>query len=82
MFSLVERIQEISFRENLNLDNTTMHALAEKSECDIRSCLSSMQFLKRRKTTSKDALLAQLGGKDKNKGIFSVWTDIFTMPDG
>ncbi len=80
--SLAERLREISSREHLHLDNGTIQSLCEKSECDIRSCLSTLQFLKKKKCTPKDALFSLVGMKDKSKGLFPVWSDIFTVPDG
>jgi len=79
-FSLAERLQHISIKENLDLDNGTIASLVDKSESDIRSCLSTLQFLKKKKCTSKDELFTQIGMKDKSKGIFAVWQDIFTVP--
>ena len=64
------------------LDNNSLHTLAQKTECDIRSCLSTMQFLKRKNARSKSDYLAQLGKNDKTKSIFSVWEDIFFVPQG
>ncbi len=76
----MERLNDVSNRENLHLDSSTIQTLCQKSECDIRSCLSTLQFLKMRRYTSKDAIFAQVGIKDKSKGIFAVWGDIFSLP--
>lgn len=78
--SLVERLNYVTEKEKLHLDTNTIQSLCQKSECDIRSCLSTLQFLKLKRYTSKDAIFAQVGIKDKSKGIFTVWGDIFTLP--
>jgi hypothetical protein len=78
----VERIEGISLKEGLKLDSGSLHKLAEKTECDIRSCLSTMQFLKGKSGTARSDFLSHLGNKDKSKGIFTVWEDIFFLPQG
>ncbi|CAL8094492.1 unnamed protein product [Orchesella dallaii] len=78
---LIDRLNEVSDREKLFLDSKTLQNLCHKSECDIRSCLSTLQFLKRKRCSPQDALFAQVGMKDKSKGIFAVWNDIFTLPE-
>lgn len=80
--ALAERLEEICSRESLGLDTTTILSLCDKSDCDIRSCLSTLQFLKTKKVSPKDALYSLVGMKDKTKGLFPVWSDIFTIPDG
>ncbi|ODN05414.1 Chromosome transmission fidelity protein 18 [Orchesella cincta] len=78
---LIDRLNEVSDREKLFLDSKTLQNLCHKSECDIRSCLSTLQFLKRKRCSPQDALFAQVGMKDKSKGIFAVWNDIFNLPE-
>jgi hypothetical protein len=41
-----------------------------------------MQFLKKKNCTPKDALFSQIGMKDKSKGVFAVWSDIFSISEG
>lgn len=77
---MTERLNYVIRKENLHLDSNTVQSLCQKSECDIRSCLSTLQFLKMKRYTSKDAIFAQIGNKDKSKSIFAVWGDIFTLP--
>ena len=77
-------MKEVSLKEDLSLDTVILHKLAEKTDCDIRSCLSSMQFMKsykgRNADTESQDLFQQIAKKDKNKGIFAVWNDIFNLP--
>jgi len=80
IFRLVERIEEISLKEDMTIDNGTLHCIAEKSECDIRSCLSTMQFIKQKDGKITHSFLSQLGTKDKSKGLFGVWEDLFFLP--
>ena len=79
-------MKEVSLKEDLTLDAVTLHRLAEKTDCDIRSCLSSMQFLKNYKGSASGSdsqdIFNQLARKDKNKGIFAVWNEIFNLPHG
>jgi len=79
--SLIDRINEISLNEKLDLDSYTTRMICEKSECDIRSCLSTLQFMKKRKCRPNDAMFAQIGVKDSKKGIFTVWGEIFLIPE-
>ena len=57
-------------------------ALCEKSQNDIRSCLSTLQFFKSRglKLTSYDVHKTFVGNKDTQKSHFTVWQDIFQIP--
>ncbi|CAG7731465.1 unnamed protein product [Allacma fusca] len=82
--ALVERLKEVSLREDLSMDSVTLHKLAEKTDCDIRSCLSSMQFLKSYNSSGgiSNDIFNQIAKKDKNKGIFAVWDEIFKLPLG
>ena len=44
---LAERLKEIALREKLSTDLTALLALCKKSDNDIRSCLSTLQFFNR-----------------------------------
>ena len=79
---LAQRLSHISLREQLKTDMTALMALCEKSQNDIRSCLSTLQFFKSRglKLTSYDVHKTFVGSKDQTKGHFSVWQELFQMP--
>eukprot|EP00088_Acartia_fossae_P024597 TRINITY_DN2552_c0_g1_i1.p1 TRINITY_DN2552_c0_g1~~TRINITY_DN2552_c0_g1_i1.p1 ORF type:complete len:946 (-),score=309.66 TRINITY_DN2552_c0_g1_i1:176-3013(-) len=79
---LAERLKEIALKEKLSTDLTALLALCKKSDNDIRSCLSTLQFFNRRGRTFKasDVSSVSLGVKDTQKSLFGVWADIFGQP--
>ncbi|KAJ8979267.1 hypothetical protein NQ317_012737 [Molorchus minor] len=78
---LSERLMEIARRQQIKTDLGAMLALAEKSNNDIRSCLSVLHFFKvqNKPVTLFDVHRASIGQKDMQKGLFSVWNDIFQI---
>ncbi|XP_017780775.1 PREDICTED: chromosome transmission fidelity protein 18 homolog [Nicrophorus vespilloides] len=78
---LAERLKEISNKERIKTDLGTLMALGEKSSNDIRSCLSFLHFFKFQKNfvTLSDVQKTSIGQKDMQKGLFSVWQDIFEI---
>ncbi|XP_066137903.1 chromosome transmission fidelity protein 18 homolog [Euwallacea fornicatus] len=78
---LAERLMEISRRQQIKTDNGAMMALAEKSNNDIRSCLSVLHFFKAQNKAIglTDVHKASVGQKDMQKGLFTVWQDIFQI---
>ena len=52
--------------------------LCELTECDVRSCLNTLQFLARKGRPIKVSDLTGLhvGQKDINKGAFTIWQDL------
>ncbi|KAG5874386.1 hypothetical protein JTB14_000686 [Gonioctena quinquepunctata] len=78
---LAERLMCIARRENIKTDLGAMLALADKGNKDIRSCLSVLYFFK---VQNKPVLLSDIhktsiGQKDIQKGLFSVWQEIFQI---
>ena len=55
--------------------------LCEQTECDVRSCLNTLQFLARKGRPIKVADLAGLsiGQKDISKGAFTIWQDLLQI---
>ena len=53
--------------------------LAERTECDVRSCLNTLQFLARRQKDVRAADVAhqQVGQKDITRSAFAVWQELF-----
>ena len=45
---LAQRLQDIAMKEKLRTDMTALMALTEKTDNDIRACLSTLQFFKSR----------------------------------
>ncbi|CAH1116281.1 unnamed protein product [Phaedon cochleariae] len=78
---LSERLMCISRREGIKTDMGAMMALAEKSNNDIRSCLSVLHFFKTHKkpVTLSDIYRTSIGQKDMQKGLFTVWQEIFQI---
>ncbi|GBM98226.1 Chromosome transmission fidelity protein 18 [Araneus ventricosus] len=76
---LASRLQEISSKEGLIADMAALSLLCEKTCNDIRSCLSTLQFLHRSKKELKMSDLEglQIGQKDMQKSLFAVWQDVF-----
>jgi chromosome transmission fidelity protein 18 len=58
--------------------------LAEATGGDIRSCISTLQFLSRKKTaasiTVQDIHNSSVGVKDKVVDVKTVWTKVFHQP--
>lgn len=56
-----------------------MSALCQKTECDVRSCLNTVQFLAKNHAAIKLGAVQALsiGQKDMTKSAFRVWTDLF-----
>lgn len=52
--------------------------LCELTECDVRSCLNTLQLLARKGRPIKVSDLTGLhvGQKDINKGAFTIWQDL------
>lgn len=55
--------------------------LCEQTECDVRSCLNTLQFLARKGRPIKVADLngLSIGQKDISKGAFSIWQDLLQI---
>ncbi|CAB4009807.1 chromosome transmission fidelity 18 homolog, partial [Paramuricea clavata] len=79
---LAQRLMEVSKKELFQTDMTTLLALCEKTENDIRSCLNTLQFLrqKRQNLTVDYIQSATIGQKDTQKTLFSLWQAIFRLP--
>ncbi|KAG8448152.1 hypothetical protein GDO86_015300 [Hymenochirus boettgeri] len=80
---LVQRLYEISIKQGMKADTGALMALCEKTENDIRSCINTLQFLHGRGKNVLNMRTVQstkIGLKDQNKGLFSVWQEIFQLP--
>ncbi|KAF6029468.1 CHTF18 [Bugula neritina] len=76
---LATRLLEICQQEALFTDMSTLMALCKKAACDIRSCLNTLQFVRRRKSELSMRSLAGLaiGSKDEQRSLFSFWQQVF-----
>jgi len=79
---LAGRLQTVCGREKLKTDLTALLALCQKTDNDIRSCLSTLQFFRKSKGVLRaaDVARASVGTKDSHRSLYSVWQDIFSIP--
>ncbi|XP_053674908.1 chromosome transmission fidelity protein 18 homolog [Anopheles nili] len=78
---LADRLLAIAEKERITTDLASMFALAEKTGNDVRSCLSMLQFFASAKKPIRltDVLKSTVGQKDRQKGLFSIWSSIFQI---
>ncbi|KAK4315368.1 hypothetical protein Pmani_013421 [Petrolisthes manimaculis] len=79
---LAQRLLEITRKRDLRADLSVLMALCDKTENDIRSCLSVLQFVRssRREVRLEDVMGAAVGQKDHQRSLFNMWSDIFSIP--
>ena len=79
---MADRLREITAVEKLKTDLSALLALCKKTDNDIRSCLSTLQFFRRRgkQLRASDVASVAVGAKDANRSLFSVWENVFTIP--
>ncbi|XP_058126500.1 chromosome transmission fidelity protein 18 homolog [Anopheles ziemanni] len=78
---LADRLLTIAKREDITTDLSSMMALADKTGNDVRACLSMLQFFACAKKPIRltDVLKCNVGQKDRQKGLFSIWSSIFQI---
>lgn len=76
---VVHRLKYICKQEGFKTSSIALSALAEFAECDIRSCLNTLQFLKKKKETLNFMEVGSqvVGQKDMSRSAFDVWKEIF-----
>ncbi|KAL4561136.1 hypothetical protein LXL04_033298 [Taraxacum kok-saghyz] len=76
---IVSRLKFICNKEGMRTSSIALTALAEYTECDIRSCLNTLQFLNGKKEILNvlDISSQVVGRKDTSKSIFDVWKEVF-----
>lgn len=77
--SLCSRLLEICKKEDLVTDAHALSALCGLADNDIRSCLNTLQMIRRRtrKVTCEVIRDCTIGQKDTTKSVFHVWDQIF-----
>jgi len=70
---------EISRSENIKTDIGAMTTLCNKTNNDIRSCLSTLSCFKNQSISLSHIKNANVGLKDMQKGLFTVWQEIFQI---
>ena len=78
---LAHRLQMVCAAEGLRAEKSTLRMLAERAECDVRSCLNTLQFLSKRQklVRQRDVAGLGLGQKDMTKGAFQVWGELLQI---
>lgn len=78
---LAERLFTIAKKESVKTDMSTLLSLAEKTGNDIRSCISVLQFYgcAKKPLMIWDVMKSDVGQKDRQKGLFEVWSAIFQI---
>ncbi|KAH9505293.1 Chromosome transmission fidelity protein 18 [Bulinus truncatus] len=78
---LASRLLEVVREEMLKTDLNALLALCQRTDNDIRSCLNTLQFVKQKQKelTMQDVQTMNVGQKDTQKSLFTVWHEVFTM---
>ncbi|KAA8548452.1 hypothetical protein F0562_000136 [Nyssa sinensis] len=76
---VVNRLKYICNKEGLKTSSIALTALAQYTECDIRSCLNTLQFLNKKKEVLNVLEISSqvVGRKDTSKSVFDIWKEIF-----
>ncbi|XP_051118376.1 uncharacterized protein LOC127242740 isoform X2 [Andrographis paniculata] len=76
---VVNRLKYICHKEGMRTNSHTLTALAEYTECDIRSCLNTLQFLNKKKELLNVMEISSqvVGRKDVAKSTYDIWKAIF-----
>ncbi|KAL4312022.1 hypothetical protein GQ457_01G023010 [Hibiscus cannabinus] len=76
---VVSRLKYICNKEGMKTSSIALTALAEFTDCDIRSCLNTLQFLHKKKEALNvmDISSQVIGRKDISKSAFDIWREIF-----
>ncbi|KAK1426376.1 hypothetical protein QVD17_15047 [Tagetes erecta] len=76
---IVNRLKYICNKEGMRTSSVALTALAEYTECDIRACLNTLQFLNKKKEMLNvlDISSQVIGRKDTSKTVFDIWKEIF-----
>ncbi|XWS35110.1 hypothetical protein CRYUN_Cryun21dG0098100 [Craigia yunnanensis] len=76
---VVSRLKYICNNEGMKSSSVALTALAEFTECDIRSCLNTLQFLNKKKEALNVMEISSqvVGRKDMTKSAFDIWKEIF-----
>uniref|UniRef100_A0A8D8TYP3 Chromosome transmission fidelity protein 18 homolog n=1 Tax=Cacopsylla melanoneura TaxID=428564 RepID=A0A8D8TYP3_9HEMI len=72
---------EVSKEEHINTDLSAMIALSEKTSNDIRSCLSALSCYQNQTLRLAQVHNANIGLKDMQKPLFSMWGELFQIQD-
>ncbi|XAR62771.1 hypothetical protein NMG60_11017642 [Bertholletia excelsa] len=76
---IVSRLKYVCKKEGLKTSSIALTALAEYTDCDIRSCLNTLQFLHKKKENLNMLEISSqvVGRKDSSKSVFDIWREMF-----
>ncbi|WOL00712.1 chromosome transmission fidelity protein [Canna indica] len=76
---VVNRLKFICLKEGFRTSTSALSALAEYTDCDIRSCLNTLQFLNKKKEALNILEIGSqvVGRKDMSRSAFDVWKEVF-----
>lgn len=79
---LSKRLRDICDRESLKADSKSLTTLIEVSGGDIRSCLNTLQVVRKQSDTLEAEAIksAALGSKDTSASVSAIWDRLFKMP--
>ncbi|MEW5305954.1 MAG: hypothetical protein WDW36_008463 [Sanguina aurantia] len=75
---LVARLRVVCELEGIKVDKMALTLLAERTDCDIRSALNTLQFLSRRcpHIHAHNIEGLNIGTKDSSKSAFDIWSAV------
>lgn len=75
---LVERLRYICNKEGLRAEKSTLRALADRAEGDIRACLNTLQFISKKQDRLRitDVSSVGIGQKDITMSAYRLWKDL------
>ncbi|KAF8015991.1 hypothetical protein BT93_H1517 [Corymbia citriodora subsp. variegata] len=74
---IVSRLKYICNKEGMKTSSIALTALAEYAECDIRSCLNTLQFLNKKKETLNVIFQKRKNKRDRKSSIASSMSSEF-----
>lgn len=76
---VVSRLKYICNKEGMKTSSSALAALADYTECDIRSCLNTLQFLNKKKENLNMLEVSSqvVGRKDMSRSVFDILKGIF-----
>ncbi|XP_019858878.1 PREDICTED: chromosome transmission fidelity protein 18 homolog [Amphimedon queenslandica] len=79
---LANRLMDVCRREGISTTTSTLMALCEKTDNDIRTCLNTLQFIHRKRADiSLSAVQAMsVGQKDSQRSLLYFWKEVFKLP--
>ncbi len=72
---LMARLEGICVQEHIKADRQALLVLTERSDCDMRSCINTLQFLARQTNHIRVSHVrgVQIGQKDATQSAFKLW---------